>query len=445
LNDQTSLTPCSIVQPIWMWTSTLLALAFQRGEDVARRILRQYWPLLALPILAVGIHPILTYFGRPWSPSEWASNIVFAYAIALATVLLSRRQSRLQESIADTELFGKYAAISGALDNLAKNCSASTAQQILIDARAGLHLLPYADEDSRREYLEALNDAAERLRDLVNGSTRPYTLWTRDQWSGISEQATSLYATLRIRGGKSERNSPSFTRLQAALLSVAQTVQAGNLIPFGPFERSYRYGDVSGRIRALLDWGLLQDYVDRGEASIEIYRHWAPRWLESHVAFSVWYITDEGEFATYTNPASRPISFREIDEIHDVLPRESMAAIESVSRWLEIRRDGVLPTTEIVTMEISPGRVLVLDGNHRLAAISRRRSSWPIPLQVNLVEYRIIAPDDVRLLPDLRFHYTEDGDRISNSDQRGFSARSDRVDLPVGDHMGGHADKLQDP
>lgn len=371
----------------------------------ALRAVRTYWPLLAIPPIAAILNLILVLVGTPWTASEWASNIVFAYIVTVATVLLSRRQAQLQESVASTELIEKIAAVTGALDALRANCEASVAQQILIDARAGLHLLRYADEASRREYLETLRMAAGRLSDLVTGSVRPYTYWRPAEWVVLQQAIGRLAEELDAQvPDRADRESKGYLELRELLGELRLVNKAGDEVPFEPFEKSFSKGEVGQRIRAQLNWELLRRHIESGRARITVHRAWSIAWLDSYEVFSVWYTTVEKVFAAYDAAGVRPIRFSDIDDYFGALSEQSRATIESMADSLQLRPHAILPQVEIVTVRLSRDQLLVIDGNHRVAAIRRGRPHRAGPIPATIVEYRIDAPLDPELLPDLAHH-----------------------------------------
>jgi hypothetical protein len=370
-----------------------------------RRRFSPYWPFLALPLVAGLLHWLLVAIGEPWSYRDWASNVIFAIAVAAATVMLSRNQSRLQQSTAQAKLVEKIGAITGALDDAWTNGQASTVQQILIDARAGLNLLPYADRESRREYIETLAAASERLRRIVHDWARPYTLWEDSDWPLIHQLATSLTAMLNRQVRRpQERNSPAFISLLDRLGELGKiTGPQREIVPFTAFELSFRHPVEGDHFAPELDWDLLRHYVATGESKITVTRSWSHEWLADLTAFSIWYSRRNGsKSASYTDSDAEPIPHNEIDRFHKVLDKGTKSTIESLAWQFEVRQDGRLPTIEIVTFRLGDKSVIVLDGNHRLASIYYDKGNRPVPARI--VEYRIEAPLDATLLPDLICH-----------------------------------------
>ncbi|WP_270681346.1 hypothetical protein [Nocardiopsis suaedae] len=175
-------------------------------------------------------------------------------------------------------------------------------------------------------------------------------------------------------------------------------------MPFSAFEASFRHGDISRKVRSRLDWSLLERLVRDGGAAIRVRREASPAWAAAHTAYSVWYTDDSGTFADFHHPAAAPIPFHRITRHFGALPSASRATVRSMAAFFEARRGAVLPVTEIVTLELGEGRVVVLDGNHRLAAVFLKRGNRPAPLPVMFVEYRVTAPLSADLLPDLSHH-----------------------------------------
>jgi hypothetical protein len=373
------------------------------------RFLRQYWPLLAIVPVAIALDVTLAAIGEAWSASEWASNIIFAYAATLATVVLARRQENLQESSAATELWKTIASISGTRDDMTSSAGASAVRRILIDARAGVHLLSFADQASRSEYLSTVRRAVDDVLHLITGSVRPYTLWSEPDWSTIAADTGNLRRELTSLKGIRGPEAINLSELITALDAITEETRAHDLVPYQNFERSYRRGDVSNRIRVLLNWDLLHDYVDRRQATIRIHRAWAADWLQDNTVYSVWYARADQSEATFASAEWRdadvqPITVNDLNTYFDAMPESRKADITSLVAYLSVRQAGVLPTIEVVTLEISKDTLIILDGNHRLGAVVRGRGNRRLPLLVNIVEYRVSVPYDPELLPDLRFH-----------------------------------------
>lgn len=174
-----------------------------------------------------------------------------------------------------------------------------------------------------------------------------------------------------------------------------------NLVPFTPFELSFRYPVEGDKFAPDLDWDLLRYYVEAGQARITVMSTVSSHeWRTNLTAYSVWYTRKDGsKSAVYTDDDAAPIPYNDFDRHHRTLSKGTKTTIESLVHELQVRHHRRLPTLEIVTFRLTNDQVIVLDGNHRLATIYYNRGDRPLP--ANVVEYRIEAPLDVNLLPDL--------------------------------------------
>lgn len=174
------------------------------------------------------------------------------------------------------------------------------------------------------------------------------------------------------------------------------------VVPFDPFERSFRDGDVNQVVRSWLEWDRLRDLIADGTASIELHRSWSGRLMAEFAVYSAWYVDASGDFCEYRDDGARPIKLNTIDEYFDVLPGASRDAVESIAHQLESRPNLALPTLEIVTIKVGERALFVLDGNHRVATFAHKRSRRP-PVSAIVAEYRIRVDElDEDVLPDLQ-------------------------------------------
>jgi len=360
--------------------------------------------LLVLLLLAIAVDVVLIALDNGWSATEWASNLLFAFGLTLVTLILGRRQGQLQEASAATDLTEKISVTIGALDVVRAHMHASTVRQLLTDIRAGLCLYPLAAPAAQHEYTSATGDVIRGLVATIDGSVRSYTLWTQTDWEQISNDARKLREAL-------EDVMPDDASLQAISIDLdrlhSNTGRLGS-VPLDVFERTFRRGDLCYRVRVQLNWDLLRQYVEQGEAHLTVHQASSHDWLGEQYTYAPWYLRTDGTFALYSESDVRPVTHNEIDDIIDFLPSESKDRILTMQKWLASARadDGGPPVVEIVTLKLQPPDRLVLDGNHRLAAIYRTRIGWQEPVAARIVEYRIFAPYDDHLLPDLAHHRT---------------------------------------
>ena len=377
--------------------------------------IRRYWPIGILLPVAFIIDAVLVAVGDPWSAADWGSNVVFAYVITIATIFLGQRQQRIQEATADAELIGKIGSIRGNLDRAILRCEASAVEQLFIDARAGLHLVPLADPTRRDEYFTTVEIFVKEINDMIVDSVRAYTRWNPSAWAAMLGAAGELRQSAEEIVGTADKVRSPFRMLinrieefERNARSVSGVDRQGVPIPYEAFERSFRHGDVNQRVRVLLNWDLLGRLVCNGGASITLYRNWSSELIESHRVFSVWYVNESNSFAGYHEGQVKPVLFKEIDKYFEILPVESREAIDSMARWLEHRPDSSLPKVEIVTMEVGRNDIIVLDGNHRMASLAHSR---PRRSRITAItcEYRIRVEIGLNedLLPDL-CHYPQE-------------------------------------
>lgn len=157
------------------------------------RELIQYWPLAATVPIVGGIHVILVAVGDTWSPADWASNIVFAYVVTVATVILTNRQARTQRSAAaSVTLLERRSTVAELLSSLSADLLAGTAGQIMIEMRAGARVYGSAEQSSRSDYLKFMAHAANDVHMSLTESVRAYTVWEIDDWNNLVGEVKEL-------------------------------------------------------------------------------------------------------------------------------------------------------------------------------------------------------------------------------------------------------------
>ena len=154
-------------------------------------------------------------------------------------------------------------------------------------------------------------------------------------------------------------------------------------IRFDDFERLFG----PPMIRVLLNWDALREL----EAPIRLLE--AGSWSDVSAWFSPWYEDEQGTALDYSDSVKPPLRFSEM----------SARAQGTAARWERVRRiaadmSGMAPSVLFVaTYDLGSGVQLVLDGNHRLAALTvGRLSGWRV------AALSVRGPVSASMLPDLR-------------------------------------------
>lgn len=175
------------------------------------------------------------------------------------------------------------------------------------------------------------------------------------------------------------------------------------MIPFEIFRASYENGDVYNRIQVGLKWQLLAEQVQQG-AKITVHRTFSMKWFENNTVYSVWCAAPDGGPSDSVAPGARPVVFDDTRAYMAVLEANSTSRVGEMASTLGQKPGGKIQTTVLVTLELGANRLLILDGNHRAAAIRKGKGDGR-PLEVQIVECRITdASLDEEMLPDLRLH-----------------------------------------
>lgn len=399
---------------------TLARLAAGGSEMHERASMRKTpaWVPLVMVVAAAIIANIILgrFFNDAWKASELASNLIFGLLLTVATIMINRRQSAIQEALSDSQLAAKIATISGAVDTFAKDFQPSTCQMIFTEARSGLHLIPYADKDAAQEFSEVVSKAcASILRGLTSG-VRSYTYWEPTDWTRITDDACKLLNSSAKFNGPSCLNDKA-SEIREILDAITALAPKDSIVPFHIFKRAFHRGDVHERIRAFIDRKSLSSEVEQNKARIVMRRNWSVEWLEENDPQTVWYVNRRGRFSNYFTAGTRRIRVKDINRYFDALPEPTRACIKQVGATFNFRKNGRgLHVAEIVTLEVAESNLLVLDGNHRLSAVMRGSDGHEGPLGVLVVEYRITLDRDVPLVPDLlTLNQRRTFSRIANS------------------------------
>ena len=138
-------------------------------------------------------------------------------------------------------------------------------------------------------------------------------------------------------------------------------------------------------VRVLLDWQAIDGSDWPVELSVAASKEELDGW------YFPWHVGRDGDETRFDDPAARPL------RILDWAPREFTAHREAVEVMAASLRSIPGPVQLVIAAYALPeGRRLVLDGNHRLAAVVQE--SFPFRALVATLR----GPVDERVLPDLR-------------------------------------------
>lgn len=368
---------------------------------------RGYWPLLLLAPAIVVMNWMLNSQGTPLSPQDWASNVILAFVITLTGLMVSHRQAQRQEALNENEITEKIAVLSGTVDKMGVDFTSSRVRQMLTDARAGLHLYPYSHQESREEYLRVLHEAVKQVHQTLHESLRAYSDWTPGDWGEFKNLLTLLgHALDRRTRSRRKQDNPM-------VLHLRQLIRAMLLLPEPPFVsfsvfHHYFSERDRHRIRVRLDWSILEDFARKGAASIVINKG-NDALVGLRRAYAPWYLDADGREVDCRDENGVAVRFSEIDDVYDLLPRYRRYIIDGFIEAMLREYNESAPRVEVATLDMGPLGILVLDGNHRLSAILKRREGYKEPISVDLIEYRISSPLDYRLVPDLEYHLRRGG------------------------------------
>ncbi|MFF7244660.1 hypothetical protein ACFZBU_12275 [Embleya sp. NPDC008237] len=373
-----------------------------------RSFVRSYWPLAAVPVVALVLDAVLAWRGQAWSLSDWASSVVLGAVVTVTVgILLARRQTLIQEALADLELIEKVAVLSAGVPGLRTRSPAGEIIRACYDARSGMALLPLARTTMQTEYLETVRAVLDQIERRLAGSLEPHATWSTDDWDRFhtvvlrlaeSAQAAADRSTT-VRDHWSSTIDPATRRLSAL---------TGTRVPFGAFRHHYTQGP--DRIRVHLDWDRLAGLVGDNDGAVRIERvltTMEPRDLAALAHYRTpWYhdpASPAGGEVGYDDPAAHPIPHTRVARDGILLEPEREARITAVKHWYsEQAITGAIHLT-LATYAAAPDRILVLDGNHRLAALARLvKEGCP----ATITEFRITGAAGVLppLIPDLTHH-----------------------------------------
>lgn len=164
-------------------------------------------------------------------------------------------------------------------------------------------------------------------------------------------------------------------------------------IPFATFRSLV--ATPPNEVRVQLAWGALSDLAAAGRVTVTA----APLLPDHDLGrlFAPWYRSAATGQVDWDTPGARPYSFAEIADDVSGLSAEHRASIAGIGR--AFAASPVAPRFSVATYAVGDGRELVLDGNHRIAAVVRSTHLRERAVVTRMVLKAPVNPD---LLPDLR-------------------------------------------
>lgn len=375
-----------------------------------RSFVSSYWPLAIVPVVAAALDAVLAWRGQAWSLADWASSVVLGALVTVTVgILLARRQGLIQEALADLELVEKVAVLSAQVPRLRSRSSSGEIVRVCYDARAGMALLPLARSTMQTEYLETVGTVLDEIERRLATSLDLHATWTADEWDRfhdvVSRLAEAAQAAARrsaiVRAHRTATIDPAARRLAAS---------TGTRVPFDAFRHHYTRG--RDRIRVRLDWDRLARLVGAHDGGVRIERVQTaiePRDLVALAPYHApWYhdpaSPSRGE-VDHDAPGAHPIRHEQAARDRTLVEPGRDARITAVENWYSARAiSGPIHLT-LATWAVAPDRILVLDGNHRLAAVARLVGDG---CPVMITEFRVTGAAGVLppLVPDLAHHLT---------------------------------------
>lgn len=372
----------------------------------ARSLWADYWPLAVLPVAAGAMDLFLWWLGQPWSWSDWASSFgLGAVTTMVVGMLLARRQGNIQEALADLELTEKVAYLTFSVSALRQASHPERTSRALYDCRAGLSLVPLARRPMQEEYLRTVARVLETIVDTLGSSLHSHARWTNNDWSSLGTVVQGLRETAVFN----MRRSP----IMAAHWSNAIDTRTRELlriataaVPFDVFRVHFTEGP--DRIRAALDWERLSEMAEQDNAvRLSVVSTDVPPYALATLDgyYAPWYrdgsASDE---VGYADRDAVPIRHTELATDLSMLQDDRQTRIGMLRDRYSAQLDGSGLSLIVATYVLGPDRCLVLDGNHRLTALAQLVAQG---CPARLIEYRLTAPVNSAILPDLIYYQND--------------------------------------
>ncbi|MFG1807599.1 hypothetical protein [Streptomyces sp. NPDC049040] len=363
---------------------------------------KSYWPLAALPVAAGLLDWALWLDGQAWSLADWASNFgLGAVTTMVVGMLLARRQGDIQEALADLQLTEKVSILTAAVPLLRVGSLPGPTYRSLHDCRAAMALIPLASEAMQQEYLQTVTKVLATVQRGLESSLQSYARWTPEDWADLADVVDKLRETTERHARRSDVLAEYWSREIEGETRRLRGLSSGD-VPFELFRKHFTSGP--DRIRTMVSWDALADLAARVDSPVRVHKvstHVAPYetgTLENY--YSPWYRNGHGA-AAYDSHDAVPLRHADVATDPSGLSPETQARISTVREQYARRADGSDISLLLATYSLGSDRYLVLDGNHRLSALTQLIAQG---CPATLTEFRLTAPLDPSLLPDLA-HY----------------------------------------
>jgi hypothetical protein len=156
-----------------------------------------------------------------------------------------------------------------------------------------------------------------------------------------------------------------------------------------------------GEVRVMLDWTRLGQLATAG--LVHVHRLALTPGHDLSLLFAPWYRTPSRGDVAWDTAGARPYSIAEVVADGSGLGAAHRAKIAGIRRAM--RTLATVGPLAVPTYAVGAGRELVLDGNHRLAALAGDADLWR---RAQVERYVVTGPVTADLLPDLR-HWARRG------------------------------------
>jgi hypothetical protein len=355
------------------------------------RAMSRVWWIFAFCVVAwvIGSGLYEVFAGAALGSAYWL-GAVFAMILAGAGLRLAYEQGDLQVRLADLELREKMTCFDANRFHLNRaTAEAAWAFNIIGDARSALPLYTSATEEVQKEFAALLGDALANVKDCLEGMSPKTQADLRDR---ALQLQVALEHTALERAALQKKRSTALFKVAAGMDWVAPAGMSEPRLPprsDEPREYALTARDFAAffepSTRVLIDWLRVQrsDWpVDVEVAGLADITRW----------YFPWHVGADGDETRFDDPHARPL------RVGDWAPPTFSGHRDAVNAIAHELRHRPSPVQFVVATYGLPGDTrLVIDGNHRLAAVIQEQ------LPVRCLAVTLHGPADERLLPDLRY------------------------------------------